>query len=75
MGETVEALGYKADVPAAPARSRSMKDKVTGATGRVSDATPDSDQVKQGARQPWAWPSRTRSAWRSAPRRSASSPA
>jgi len=45
MGDTVEALGYKADVPArARDRVDSIKSKVTG-------ATPDSGDVKQGARQ------------------------
>jgi gas vesicle protein len=56
MGETVEALGYKADVPGrARNKVQSMKDKVTGtahdATDRVSGATPGTDDVKQGARQ------------------------
>jgi gas vesicle protein/phage tail protein X len=56
MGETVEALGYKADVPSrARDRVDSMKSKVTGkvsgATGRVSDATPGTGDMKQGARQ------------------------
>jgi hypothetical protein len=49
MGETVEALGYKADVPgrakeAVSGRVESMKAKVSG-------ATPDGGQVKQGARR------------------------
>jgi ElaB/YqjD/DUF883 family membrane-anchored ribosome-binding protein len=45
MGDTVEALGYKADVPGrARDRVQSMKSKVTG-------ATPDTGDVKQGARQ------------------------
>jgi gas vesicle protein len=56
MGDTVEALGYKADVPGrARNKVQEMKDKVTGAahdaTGRVSNATPDGRQVKQGAQQ------------------------
>jgi len=56
MGDTVEALGYKADVPGrARNKVQSMKDKVTGtahdATQRVSGATPDSGDMKQGARQ------------------------
>jgi hypothetical protein len=49
MGETVEAIGYKADVP-----SRA-KDSIQERTGRlrdkVSGATPDSGDVKDGARQ------------------------
>jgi gas vesicle protein len=47
MGDTVEALGYKADV-----KSRA-KDKVTGTkdriTGKVSGATPDGRQVRRAA--------------------------
>jgi ElaB/YqjD/DUF883 family membrane-anchored ribosome-binding protein len=43
MGETVDAIGYKADV-----KSRA-KDKVNRMTGRVSDATPDKQQVKRAA--------------------------
>jgi gas vesicle protein len=47
MGDTVEAIGYKADV-----KSRA-KDKVTAAkdrvTGKVSDVTPDGRQVKRAA--------------------------
>jgi len=45
MGETIDALGYKADV-----KSRA-KDRVNRMTGRVSDATPEAEQVKQGARR------------------------
>lgn len=67
MGETVDALGYKADVPA---RTRdSIQDKVQGVreritgvtsqvseasrgvTSQVSDATPDAGDVKQAGRQ------------------------
>jgi hypothetical protein len=49
MGETVEALGYKADVPsrakeAVSGRVDSMKSKISG-------ATPDSGEVKDGARR------------------------
>jgi gas vesicle protein len=56
MGETVEALGYKADVPGrARNKVQEMKDKVTGtahdATDRISGATPDTGEMKQGARQ------------------------
>jgi ElaB/YqjD/DUF883 family membrane-anchored ribosome-binding protein len=47
MGETVDALGYKADV-----KSRA-KDRITGTkdrlTGKVSDVTPDGQQVKRAA--------------------------
>jgi ElaB/YqjD/DUF883 family membrane-anchored ribosome-binding protein len=49
MGETVEALGYKADVPsrakeAVSGRVNSVKEKISG-------ATPDSGEVKQGSRR------------------------
>jgi ElaB/YqjD/DUF883 family membrane-anchored ribosome-binding protein len=47
MGDTVEAIGYKADV-----KSRA-KDKISGTkdriTGKVSDVTPDGQQVKRAA--------------------------
>ena len=43
MGDTVDALGYKTDV-----KSRT-RDKFNRVTGRVSDATPDSEQVKRAA--------------------------
>ena len=47
MGDTVEAIGYKADV-----KSRA-KDRISGTkdrlTGKVSDATPDGQQVKRAA--------------------------
>jgi gas vesicle protein len=43
MSDTVDALGYKADV-----KSRA-KDKVNRITGKVSDATPDKGQVKRAA--------------------------
>jgi gas vesicle protein len=49
MGDTVEAIGYKADVP-----SRA-KDSVKERTGRMRDkisgATPGGGEMKQGARQ------------------------
>jgi ElaB/YqjD/DUF883 family membrane-anchored ribosome-binding protein len=56
MGETVNALGYKADVPA---RARdSINDKVdnlrsmvTGTREHVSDATPDATDIQRGAKQ------------------------
>jgi ElaB/YqjD/DUF883 family membrane-anchored ribosome-binding protein len=43
MGDTVDAIGYKADV-----KSRA-KDKLDRVTGRVSDAAPDKHQVKRAA--------------------------
>jgi len=45
MGETVDALGYKADV-----KSRA-KDRVTGVKDRVVGATPDTGDVKQQAKR------------------------
>ena len=56
MGETIDALGYKADVKGR-ARERvsdtveGMKERMGMASGKVSDATPDAEQVKQGARR------------------------
>jgi gas vesicle protein len=51
MGDTVDALGYKADVPARAKDSISdtvqgVKTKLTGAGSQVADATPDRDDVK-----------------------------
>jgi ElaB/YqjD/DUF883 family membrane-anchored ribosome-binding protein len=67
MSETVDALGYKADVKtrakenlqdkkeSAKESIVGVKDKIVGAgdsvTGTVSDRTPDSDQVKHKARR------------------------
>jgi gas vesicle protein len=67
MGETVEALGYKADVPsrakdAVSDRVTSVKEKITGATSSVGDTitgatdtmnerTPSAGDVKQAARK------------------------
>jgi ElaB/YqjD/DUF883 family membrane-anchored ribosome-binding protein len=45
MGDTVDALGYKADV-----KSRA-KDKVRGVVGRANDATPATGDVKDAGRQ------------------------
>ena len=56
MGDTVEALGYKADVKTrakeniAGKRDR-LKERITGTGSRVGDATPDAEEVKQGAKQ------------------------
>ena len=66
MGETIDAIGYKADVPArakdkvadSVERARdsvagtvgSIKDVVSGGAASVKDATPDGRQVSQGAR-------------------------
>jgi gas vesicle protein len=56
MSDTVEAIGYKADVPSRAKESvqdkvDSVKGALTGAQGRVSDATPDAGQVKGQARR------------------------
>jgi ElaB/YqjD/DUF883 family membrane-anchored ribosome-binding protein len=56
MGETVDALGYKADVPARAKESvsekvESLRSRITGAGAQVSEATPDAEDVKQGAKQ------------------------
>ena len=56
MGETIDALGYKADVKGR-AKERvgdtvdSVKEKMGMATSKVGDSTPDAQQVKQGARR------------------------
>jgi ElaB/YqjD/DUF883 family membrane-anchored ribosome-binding protein len=56
MGDTVEALGYKADVKTrakeniTDKRDR-IKEKITGATDTISGATPDTGDVKQGAKR------------------------
>ena len=58
MGDTVEALGYKADVKSrAKDKVTETKDRLTGkvsdvtgsVTGTVSDKTPDTQQVKRAA--------------------------
>jgi ElaB/YqjD/DUF883 family membrane-anchored ribosome-binding protein len=56
MGETVEALGYKADVPtrtreAVSGRVTSVKEKITGAADSVNEATPGTGDVKHAARR------------------------
>jgi len=56
MGETVDALGYKADVPARAKDSVSekvdaLKSRITGVGAQVSDATPDAGEVRHGAQQ------------------------
>jgi gas vesicle protein len=56
MGETVDALTYKADVKSRAKESLmgtkdSIKSKVVGAGDRVSGATPDGEQVKENARR------------------------
>ncbi len=56
MGETVDALSYKADVPARTRESiqekvHTVKAKVTGIGGQVSQATPGGDDVRRAGRQ------------------------
>ena len=56
MGDTVDALGYKADVPSRAKDSISdkvqdVKAKITGAGSQVSDATPGGEDVKQAGRR------------------------
>ena len=56
MGDTVDALAYKADVPTrvkesvADKRDR-LKAQMAGTASRVNEATPDGSDVAQGARQ------------------------
>jgi hypothetical protein len=54
MGDTVEALAYKADVPSRTKewlgdKKEAVVSKVSGATGRVSELTPDGREMKQTA--------------------------
>src|SRR4051794_18193445 len=56
MGDTMDALSYKADVKTRAKESVSdkvdtLKSKVTGTTDRVSDATPSTGDVKHNARK------------------------
>jgi|SRR3954447_1265025 len=56
MGETVDALAYKTDVKTRVKESFSdkkerLRHQMQGASSRVGEATPDTDQVKEGARQ------------------------
>ena len=56
MGETVDALGYKADVPSRAKESvsgkvTSVKEKITGTAGSVNESTPSTGDVKQAARK------------------------
>ena len=49
MGEKVDALGYKADVPG---RARGyVADKKEAVVSKVRGTTPDTDQLRQGARR------------------------
>jgi gas vesicle protein len=49
MGQTVEAIGYKTDVRARA--KESVQEKTGRLRERISGATPDSGEVKDGARQ------------------------
>jgi ElaB/YqjD/DUF883 family membrane-anchored ribosome-binding protein len=49
MGDTVEALGYKADVKTRA--KENIADKRDRLKERITGATPDSDEVKQGAQR------------------------
>jgi ElaB/YqjD/DUF883 family membrane-anchored ribosome-binding protein len=49
MGDTVEALGHKADVPGRA--KEAVADRVDRVRSKVSGAAPDQGQVKQGARE------------------------
>jgi gas vesicle protein len=54
MGETVDALGYKADVKSRAKdsigeKTQSIKDRVGGIAGRAGDAAPSGGDVKEGA--------------------------
>lgn len=56
MGDTVDALGYKADVPSRAKESISekvhgAKAKLTGAGSQISDATPNAQHVRQTGEQ------------------------
>ena len=56
MGETVDALTYKADVKSRAkenlmSKKESIKSKVVGVSDRVGDATPDGGQVSDNARR------------------------
>ena len=56
LGDTVALLAYKADVKSRTKEKvtdkvDSLKEKVTGATGTVSDAAPSGGDVKEGAQR------------------------
>jgi hypothetical protein len=55
MGDTVDALAHKTDVKSRVKESYAdkkerLRNQMMGTTSRVSDATPDSQQFKEGAR-------------------------
>ena len=49
MGDTVEALGHKADVPGRA--KEAVSNRVEDVRSKISGTTPDSDEVKDGARR------------------------
>jgi hypothetical protein len=49
MGETVEALGHKADVPART--KEAVSGRVDSVKSKISGATPNGAEFKQGARR------------------------
>ncbi|HEU5141996.1 MAG TPA: hypothetical protein VFU04_02450 [Solirubrobacterales bacterium] len=56
MGDTVDALAHKTDVKGRVKESftdkkERLRSQMMGTTSRISDATPDSGQMKEGARQ------------------------
>jgi Protein of unknown function (DUF3618) len=56
MGDTVDALAHKTDVKSRVKESFSdkkdrLRTQMTGATSRIGEATPDGEEVKEGARQ------------------------
>jgi hypothetical protein len=56
MGDTVDALAHKADVKSRVKESISdkterLRTQMSGTTSRISDATPDREQVSEGAQQ------------------------
>lgn len=56
MGDTVDAIGYKADVPARTKESisgkfQNVKSKITGAGNQVTDATPGTEDMKRAGQQ------------------------
>jgi uncharacterized protein DUF3618 len=56
MGDTVDALAHKTDVKGRVKESfadkkERLRSQMMGTTSRISEATPDTEQVKEGARQ------------------------
>jgi hypothetical protein len=56
MGDTVQALAEKADVPSRVKGSiadkrDSVKERITGATSSINDATPDAGDVRDGGKR------------------------